>query len=81
MNDAAAATELHNKIMNILAPMMVEFKREINEMRAAGASETEIEVILGELDARFASDDAEGKLVLTVLREAARLRSPGSASA
>ena len=34
-----------------------------------------------ELDARFASDDAEGKLVLTVLREAARLRSPGSASA
>ena len=31
--------------------MMVEFRREINKMRAEGASETEIEAMLEELDA------------------------------
>ena len=44
----------------------------INEMRAEGASENEIEVMLDELGARYAcSDNAEAVLVLAVLREAA----------
>jgi hypothetical protein len=79
MNDAGATTEHYYKILNILGQMMVEFKREINEMRAEGASETEIESMLDELEAHYATDNAEGKLVLAVLREAARLPAlPGS---
>jgi hypothetical protein len=72
MNDTGATTEHHYRILNILGPMMVEFKREINEMRAEGASQTEIEAMLDELEAHYAIDNAEGKLVLAVLREAAR---------
>ena len=57
---------------SILQRMMVDFKQMINEMRAEGASETEIEVMLDELGARYAcSDNAEAVLVLAVLREAA----------
>ena len=47
-------------------------------MRAEGANETEIEAMLEELDAHHGNDDAEGKLVLAVLREAAPLPAPGS---
>ena len=62
---------------SILKRMMVDFKRMINEMRAEGASETEIEVMLDELEACYAcSDNAEGKLVLAVLREAACCHQP-----
>ena len=71
MNDLGVITEHRKQILNILEPMMVDFKREIKEMRAEGASQTEIEAMLDELDARC-SDNAEGKLVLAVLREAAR---------
>ena len=73
MNDLGVITEHRNQILNILEPMMVDFKREINEMRAEGASQNEIEAMLDELEACYArSDNAEGKLVLAVLREAAR---------
>ena len=68
------------QILNILGPMMMEFKREISEMRAKGASEIEIDAMLDELETHYATDDAEGKLVLAVLREAARLPAPGSVS-
>lgn len=78
MDDAGASTEHYYEILNILGPMMVAFKRAINEMRSEGASESEIEAMLDELEAHYATDDAEGKLVLAILREAARLPAPGS---
>ena len=60
-------------ILKILQRMLVDFKREIDAMRGEGASQTEIEAMLDELEARYArGDNAEGKLVLAVLREAAR---------
>ena len=80
LNDAAATTDHHYEILNILGPMMMEFKREISKMRAKGASEIEIDAMLDELETHYATDDAEGKLVLAVLREAARLPAPGSVS-
>jgi hypothetical protein len=77
MNDLKVITEHRNQILSILEPMMVDFKREINEVRAEGASQNEIEAMLHELEACYArSDNAEGMLVLAVLREAARLRYP-----
>jgi hypothetical protein len=39
MNDLKVITEHRNQILSILEPMMVDFKREINEMRAEGASQ------------------------------------------
>ena len=55
MNDAVATTDHYYKILNILGPMMVDFKREIDEMRAEGASETEIETMLNELETHYAN--------------------------
>ena len=53
--------------------MMADFKREISKIRAEGASQSDIEEMLAELEARHArSDNAEGKLVIAVLREAAQ---------
>ena len=69
---AKLTTGRRNQILSILQRMMVDFKQMINEMRAEGASENEIEVMLDELGARYAcSDNAEAVLVLAVLREAA----------
>jgi hypothetical protein len=77
MNDLGVITEHRNQILKILEPMLADFKREINEMRAEGASQTEIEAMLDELEACYArGDNAEGKLVLAVLREAARSPCP-----
>lgn len=78
MNDAVATTDHSYKILNILGPMMVDFKREIVEMRAEGASETEIETMLNELETHYANRTPEGKLVVAVLREAARFRTPST---
>ena len=78
MNDAVATADHYYKILNILGPMMVDFKKEIAEMRAEGASETEIETMLNELETHYANDSDEGKLVVAVLREAARPRTPST---
>jgi hypothetical protein len=73
MNDLGVITEHRNQILNILVHMMADFKQEINKIRAEGASQTEIVAMLEEFEARYAcSDNAEGKLVLAVLWEAAR---------
>jgi hypothetical protein len=72
MSDLGEIIDDRSKILKILEPMMVDFKRAINEMRAEGASRIEVEAMLEELEARYASaGDAEGELVLAVLREAA----------
>jgi hypothetical protein len=65
--------EHHNRILNILKPMMADFKGVISELRAEGASQADIEAMLDEFEEAYASsDDAEGKLVIAVLREAAQ---------
>lgn len=73
MNDPGGITEHRNQILNILEPMMADFKGEICELRAEGASQAEIDAMLDELEEAYAStDNPEGKLVIAVLREAAQ---------
>ena len=56
--------------------MLVRLKREIAKMRWEGATEVEIDLMLDEFEEDYAADDdAEGKLVMAVLRQAARLPS------
>jgi hypothetical protein len=63
-------------LLQIVQPMLVGFKLEIAKMRSEGATQAEIDLMLDEFEEVYASDDdAEGKLVMAVLREAARLRS------
>ena len=70
---SACTSEHHNRILKILKPMMADFKIEISELRAEGASQADIEAMLDEFEEAYASsDDAEGKLVIAVLREAAQ---------
>ena len=67
-------TGRRGQILNIIGPMMVDFKRELAKMRADGATQAEIETMLAELDERYAfGANVEGELVVAVLREAARL--------
>ena len=73
MNDPGGITEHRNQILNILEPMMADFKGEISELRAEGASQADIDAMLDELEEAYAStDNPEGKLVIAVLREAAQ---------
>ena len=52
---------------------MADFKGEISELRAEGASQAEIDAMLDELEEAYAStDNPEGKLVIAVLRKAAQ---------
>jgi hypothetical protein len=61
------------RLLSILEPMMAEFKREIADMRKAGASQAEIDAMLDRFEEIYAPDhDDEGKLVVAVLREAAK---------
>ena len=66
MNDLGGLTEHRNQILNILEPMMADFKGgEISELRAEGASQAEIDAMLDELEEAYAStDNPEGKLVI-----------------
>ena len=60
-------------LLQIVQPMLVAFKREIAKMRSDGATQAEIDQMLDELDDAYSrDDDAEGRLVVAVLREAAR---------
>ena len=71
--DLGGITEYCDRILNILKSMMVDFKGAISEFRTEGASQADIDAMLDELEEAYApSDDAEGKLVIAVLREAAQ---------
>ena len=59
--------------MQIIQPMLAGFKLEIVKMRSEGATQAEIDLMLDELEKVYApDDDDEGKLVIAVLRQAAR---------
>ena len=61
-------------LMHLVQPMLAGFKLEIAKMRSEGATQAEIDLMLDEFEEVYApDDDAEGKLVVAVLRQAARL--------
>ena len=63
-------------LLQIIQPMLAGFKLEIAKMRSEGATQAEIDLMLDEFEEVYAADDdAEGKLVMAVLRQAARLPS------
>lgn len=60
-------------LLQIVQPMLVAFKREIAKMRSDGATQAEIDQMLDELQEAYSRDaNAEGRLVVAVLRQAAR---------
>ena len=60
-------------LLQIVQPMLVAFKREIAKMRSDGATKAEIDQMLDELEEAYSRDaNAEGRLVVAVLRQAAR---------
>ena len=60
-------------LLQIVQPMLVAFKREIAKMRSDGATQAEIDQMLDELKEAYSRDaNAEGRLVVAVLRQAAR---------
>jgi hypothetical protein len=63
-------------LLQIIQPMLADFKLQIAKMRSEGATQAEIDRMLDELEEGYASDDdAEGKLVMAVFRQVARPRS------
>ena len=63
-------------LLQIIQRMLADFKLEIAKMRSEGATQAEIDLMLDEFEEVYApDDDAEGKLVVAVLRQAARLSS------
>ena len=63
-------------LLHIVQPMLGRFKLEIAKMRAEGATHAEIDRMLDELEELYGlEDDEEGKLIMAVLRQAARLPS------
>ena len=53
--------------------MLAGFKLEIAKMRSEGATQAEIDLMLDEFEEAYGpDDDDEGKLVIAVLRQAAR---------
>jgi len=60
-------------LWQIIQPMLVAFKQEIANMRSEGATQAEIDEMLDELERAHRPDDnAEGKLIVELLRLAAR---------
>ena len=60
-------------LLQIIQPMLAGFKLEIAEMRSEGATQAEIDRMLDEFEEVYAPDEnAEGRLVVAVLRQAAR---------
>ena len=59
-------------LLQVVQPMLVAFKREIAKMRSDGATQAEIDQMLDELQEAYSRDaNAEGRLVVAVLRQAA----------
>ena len=63
-----------DQLLRMIKPMLAGFKLEIAKMRSEGATQADIDLMLDEFEEIYAPDhDVEGKLVLAVLRQAARL--------
>ena len=58
-------------LLAMLEPMLANFKRELEELRAAGATQSDIERMLDDFEERYAADE-ESRLVVEILRQAAR---------
>jgi hypothetical protein len=58
-------------LLQLLAPMLANFKQELRELREAGATQADIEQMLDRFEQTYA-EDAESRLVVEILRQAAR---------
>jgi len=58
-------------LLALLKPMLASFMRELEELRAAGATQSDVERMLDDFEERYAEDE-ESKLVVEILRQAAR---------
>jgi hypothetical protein len=64
------------RLLQIIQPMLADFKLEIAKMRSEGATQADINLMLDEFEEVYAPEDhAEGKLVIAVLQQAVRLPS------
>ena len=57
-----------SQFLKILEPMMAGFRREIADLRKAGASQAEIDAMVGRFEEIYAPDDE----VVALLRETAK---------
>jgi len=62
-------------LLKVIEPMLADFKLEITKMRSEGATQFDIDLLLDELEEIYAPNDDEGRLVIAILRQAARLPS------
>ena len=60
-----------DQLLQLLAPMLADFKEEVRELREAGATQADIERMLDRFEQTYA-DDEESRLVVEILRQAAR---------
>jgi hypothetical protein len=58
-------------LLQLLAPMLANFKREVQELREAGAKQADIERMLDRFEQNYVEDE-ESRLVMEILRQAAR---------
>jgi hypothetical protein len=63
-----------DSLLKVIGPMLADFKLEIAKMRSEGATQADIDQMLDQFEEIYApNDDAEGKLVIAILRQAVRL--------
>ena len=58
-------------LLQLLAPMLANFKQELQELREAGATQADIERMLDRFEQSYVEDE-ESRLVVEILRQAAR---------
>ena len=58
-------------LLRLLAPMLANFKQELQALREAGATQADIERMLDRFEQSYVEDE-ESRLVVEILRQAAR---------
>jgi len=65
-----------SQMLKLVEPMLSDFKEDIARLRSVGATQADIEDMLDKFESAYAADDdGEGKLVVTILRQAAQQHS------
>jgi hypothetical protein len=59
------------RLLAMVGPMLVSFKREFEDLRAAGATQSDVDRMLDDFEEKYAEDE-ESRLVVEILRQAAR---------
>jgi len=62
-------------LLELIEPMLKDFKDEVAKLRSAGATQADIDRMLDKFERAYApEEDDEGKLVVAILRQAASQR-------